>query len=203
MHQESKEVILNENGKEEIQVAGVVFGVEMQKLVGDYNAQSDRYEVVFRTVENSTADDFRNQIQPELSQGKGPDIMFYTALQGPDWHNFAEDDYLLDVTEFVNKQEELCESVVNYNAADGKIYGVPYAFSIGTMVISEDLGVKREEWTKDYCMQLTESMGVPTFCVAPYGWTTEESGLYVLNMLGAGMAGVQLFCGRGERKQQF
>lgn len=63
LQEESKEVILNENGKEEIQIAIAVYGLEMQKLVGDYNAQSDRYEVVVRTVENSTANDFRNQIQ--------------------------------------------------------------------------------------------------------------------------------------------
>lgn len=203
LQEESKEVILNENGKEEIQIAIVVYGLEMQKLVGDYNAQSDRYEVVVRTVENSTANDFRNQIQLELSQGKGPDIMYYTALQGLDWHNFAEDGYLLDVTEFVNKQGELCESVINYNTADEKIYGVPYTFTIGTMVISEDLGVKREEWTKDYCMQLTENMGVPSFCGAPGGWTTEMSGLYVMNMLGAGMDGVQLFVDEEKGNSSF
>lgn len=189
----NREPVLNENGKEEIELAGVVFGLVWREVIADYNAQSDRYEVVIREMGELSAEDFRRQIQLELSNGKGPDIMFYTALQGMDMQPYAEDGYLLDVTDFLAKQGELCQSAVDFNSVDGRMYGVPVNFSINTMVVSRDIATDRELWTPEYCMQVTEKSGATTFCGAPWGWSTEESGLYILNLLGVGMEGIQLF----------
>ncbi len=189
----SVEPVLNENGKVEIELAGVMFGLVQKGVIADYNAQSDTYEVVIREKGELSAEDFRRQIQLELSDGKGPDIMFHTALQGLDMRPYAEGGYLLDVTDFLTKQGELFENAVDFNRVGGRVYGVPINCTLNTMIVFQDIVTDRELWTPEYCMQVTEKSGATTFCGAPMGWSTEESGLYILNLLGVGRNGIQLF----------
>ncbi|MDE6675128.1 MAG: extracellular solute-binding protein [Acetatifactor sp.] len=186
--------ILNENGREEVRLCASTFSVTMQEVVADYNNQSDRYEIVLVEFDNKTSpDDQRTRIQLELTNGGGPDLLTSTALQRIDMKPYAEAGVFLDVTDFLTEQGDIVSNVAEANRVNGRLYGVPYSFSLGTMVTSPQMATDIENWTKDYCMQTAQDREVSLFIKAPYGWTKEKAGLYVLNVLGVGMGGIQLF----------
>lgn len=186
--------VLNENGREEIQLSASSLNVTMQEIIVDYNKQSDRYEVVPVVFDGETSfDDQRRRIQLEVTNGGGPDILSDTALQRIDMKPYAEAGTLLDVTDFLTGQGEFVKNVAEANKLEGRMYGIPYSFSMNTMVTSPLMATDRENWTAEYCMQMAQDEGISIFIDAPYGWTREESGLYVLNVLGVGMGGIQLF----------
>lgn len=185
---------LNENGREEIYLSTIFLNVTMQEIVSDYNRQSDRYEIVpLEFDRESTAEDQRTRIQLELTGGGGPDILADTALRNGDMRPYAQAGVLLDVTDFLAEQGGFVKNVVEANEVEDRIYGIPYSFSLQTMVTSPAMATERESWTPEYCMRAAQDAGVTAFVEAPYGWTSEQSGLYVLNVLGVGISGIQLY----------
>ena len=119
--------------------------------------------------------------------------MAEAALQGANKTSYVKSWVFMDVTDFLASQGNLCKSVVDYNRFGDRLYGVPVSFDLNTMVTSKRIATDREKWTKEHCMQAMEESGASVFCGAPYGWTKEEAGIYVLNLLGVGMDGIQLF----------
>ncbi|MCI9071712.1 MAG: ABC transporter substrate-binding protein [Lachnospiraceae bacterium] len=185
---------LNEEGREEIQLCISVLDVTMREVIADYNRKSDQYEIVpLEYSGDISIEDWRRRIQLELTNEKGPDILSITALQGINMKPYAESGQFLDVTDFLAKQGNIIRAATEANTIDGRQYGIPFSFSLNTMVTSSSMATDRENWTKDYCMQKTEESNTAVFIGAPYGWTREEAGLYTLNVLGVGMAGIQLF----------
>lgn len=186
--------ILNENGREEVQFCASVFSVAMREIIADYNDRSERYEIVPVEFDNENSwNDQRDRLRLELTSGSGPDLLADTVLWRIDMKPYAEAGVLLDVTDFVAEQGGFVKNVAEANQVDGRLYGVPYCFSVGTLVTSPRMSTDIVNWTKDYCMATAAEKEVSLFIGAPYGWTKEESGLYVLNVLGVGMGGVQLF----------
>lgn len=186
--------VLNENGREEIRLSATSLDLTMQELIVDYNKQSERYEIVYEGFDRDTSwDDQRRRIQLELTSGGGPDILNYTALQNCDMRPYAEAGVFLDVTDFLTGQEEFAKNVAEANQIGDRIYGIPYTFSLGTMVTSPMMATDRESWTMEYCMRTAQEKGSSVFIKAPYGWTREESGLYVMDVLGVGISDIQPF----------
>lgn len=191
---DSSQPVLNENGKEEVRICASLFSTTMQGLIADYNNQSERYEIVpVEFNDGSSWDDQRTRLQLELTNGEGPDLLTNTVLCQIDMRPYAEKGLLLDVTDFIAEQGDFVKNVAEANQIGGRIYGVPYTFSVGTLVTSPQMATDIRNWTKDYCMATAEEKGVSLFIDAPYGWGKEESGLNVLNVLGVGMDGIQLF----------
>ncbi len=188
------ELILNEEGKEEIQLCISVLNVTMREVIADYNRQSDRYEVVALEFDGNTSiDDWRNRIQLDLTGGKGADILDTTALQRIDMRPYAESGLFMDVTDFVAGQGGLVDAAAEANRIEGRQYGIPYSFTLNTMVTSPQMATDRENWTAEYCMWRARENNASVFIGAPGGWDRENAGLYVLNVLGVGMGGIQLF----------
>lgn len=199
-----REPELNENGKEEILLCNTGLSVTLQEMIVEYNTHSSRYEIVPVGPERGTSvDDYRTRLQLELSNGKGPDILSYYTLQNLEMKPFAEKGLLMDVTDFLEEQGNLVEGAVEFNRVNGRLYGVPLSFSIATFITSKRLAGSNEVWTKDTCMQVMQDSGASVFCESPYGWPKEESGLFVLNMLGVGRDGIQLFVNEEEGISSF
>ncbi len=185
---------LNENGREEVRLSTGGLSVTMREIIVDYNKQSDRYEIIPEEFDRTLSyDDQRSRIQLDLAAGEGPDLLSYTALQEVNMSPYAEEGLLLDVTDFLAGEGEFVSHVAEANQLDGRIYGVPYAFSLNTVVTSQEMATDRENWTAEYCMRTAKEKGCTAFIKAPWGWTKEEGGMYVLNVLGVGRPGIQLF----------
>ena len=176
--------ILNENGKEEIVFCISRATPYMKNAVVDYNKQSDKYEVViYERPEEISVFDFRKSIQLELTTGKGPDVLYYTCFTDFDMFPYAEDGYLMDVTDFLNEQTDVIEAAKKYTEFDGKIYAVPINMCISTVCTLERYSVEQKDNTLEYWMNLTEKTDTE--------FDTNEMDL--LEMLGVGVDGIQLF----------
>lgn len=195
---------LNENGKEEIQFAASFVGLDLKEIIVNYNKQSSRYEIVpVDFTSDLSFDDQRDRMQIEITSGKGPDILCNSVFQNFDMRPLAEAGVLLDVTDFLAEQEEICEKVVEINRVNGRLYGVPYLFSLGGIVTSQKWAPDREAWTMEYCVQMMEESGCSVFIAAPGGWSREMAGLHVLNTLGVGKDGIQLFVDEEKKISSF
>ncbi len=175
---------LNEHGKEEIVLCAGIKSIWLQSLVDEYNIQSDRYEVVITECgTDESIFDYRDKIQLQLTSGGGPDILGTVALQNFDMKPYAEKGCLEDLTDFIGEQGGFCEKTLDCVRLDGKLYGLPIMFSLGSLVASQDLTKDMGPCTPERCMQVVEESGIPVFCQAFYGWEADEAGLCVLDLL--------------------
>lgn len=92
-----------------------------------------RYE-----YEDASAQENRDRILVELSQGKGPDLLFVPL---EDMYLLEEKGLLLDIGELISKelQEELLPGALDIGAVDGKILGVPAAVQGFTLAVADDI----------------------------------------------------------------
>ena len=177
--------ILNENGKEEIVLCIPRATPYMKNTVVNYNKQSDKYEVVILEYPKDEVSifDFRKSIQLELTAGKGPDILDYTAFTDFNMFPYAEDGYLMDVTDFLNEQTDIIEAAKKYTEVDDRIYAVPINMCITTVCTLDRYAIEQKDNTLEYWMTLTKDTNTEF----------DKNGKYLLEMLGVGVDGIQLF----------
>lgn len=180
---ESETVVLNENGKEEIIFCTLAEGRYLREAIVEYNKQSTRYEIVLATMEDMPYIEYRKRVQLDLMNGNGPDILCTDVLNSLDMKPYVEKGYFMDLTDFINEQEPLVEKVVKYNEIDGKIYGIPSAYSISLCAVKKDYETDSKNFTKEYCMELMENSNA-TFGVSPF---------HILRFFGVGVSGTQSF----------
>ncbi len=179
-----KAPVLNENGKEEIALALTQVDEYFKKAIVDYNRQSDKYEIVLYEIPDGMIPiDARKRIQLDLANGKGPDILSDGALNECDMTPYAEDGYLMDLTDFVAGYEDLLDCVKDFNTMDGVVYGIPMAFELVTVAVSSNLDISKNSNTKERWIELTQDLD------GNFG----TGGYSVLEHLGVGVNGVQLF----------
>lgn len=176
--------ILNENGKEEIVLCVPLASAYMKNAVVNYNKQSDKYEIVMLVCpDDVSVFDFRRNIQLELSNGGGPDILYDTSFTDLNMFPYAEDGYLMDVTDFLNKQTDIIEVAKRYTEIDDRIYAVPINMAISTVCVLDRYAIEQKDNTLEYWMKLTEETN------SVFG----NSGVYLLKLFGVGVDGIQLF----------
>ena len=88
--------------------------------------------------EDASAQETRDRILAELSQGKGPDLLFVSL---EDMHMLEEKGLLLDIGELIpgELQEELLPGALEIGTVDGRLLGVPAAVRAETLVVSGDI----------------------------------------------------------------
>ncbi len=186
--------ILNENGKEEIVLSISRMPAYMENVIVNYNKQSDKYEIVIRECpEDISVYDFRRNIQLEITTGKGPDILFFTSFTDCNMFPCAEDGYLMDVTDFLNEQTDIIDIAKGYTEVDGRIYAVPINMAIHTVCTFERYDTEQKDNTLKYWMTLTEDTNTE------YG----RKNASLLEMLGVGVNGIQLFVDEEKGKSNF
>lgn len=92
--------------------------------------------------EDASAQETRDRILAELSQGKGPDLLFVSL---EDMYMLEEKGLLLDIGELISGelQEELLPGALEIGTLDGRLLGVPAA------IRAETLAVSGYTWSKD------------------------------------------------------
>ncbi|PYZ94666.1 sugar ABC transporter substrate-binding protein [Salipaludibacillus keqinensis] len=97
---------------------------ELQELVDGVNEKSDEYEINLITI----ADDYPTALQTRVAGNNAPDI-FYLSQE---WvSTYANSDVLLDLTEYVENDEDLelehyYEDTIRVSSYDDKLYGLPW-----------------------------------------------------------------------------
>ena len=179
-----KASVLNENGKEEIILALTIVDEYFENAIVDYNKQSDKYEIVLYEIPDGMSPiEERKRIQLDLLNGKGPDILSDGVLNDFDMTPYAEDGYLMDLTDFVAEYEDFLDCVKDFNTMDEVVYGIPMAFELVTVAVPSNLDISRSSNTKERWIELTQDLD------GNFG----SGGYSVLEYLGVGVNGVQLF----------
>lgn len=91
-----------------------------------------RYE-----YEDLSAQESRDRIFIELSQGKGPDLLFVSL---EDMYLLEEKGLLLDIGELIPEElrEEILPGALETGTIDGKVFGVPVRVQADTFVVASD-----------------------------------------------------------------
>jgi len=133
--EEAKEI----PSKKEITLALTMPNTALNKVIADFNAANEEYCVKVVLPEGAESfdlsddmfgkwEDFRKQIQMELSAGKGPDLMGDDMMQNPE--DYAVQGYLECLERERFQEEALLPAVLQNGMIDEKLYGVPYDFTL-------------------------------------------------------------------------
>ena len=186
--------VLNENGKEEITIGLTFISDALQETIVNYNKQSDRYEIiVYDSLGEISPFEARKRIQLDLANGKGPDVLSCYVLNDFDMTPYAEDGYLMDITDFAVEYKDLLGCVKDFNSIDGVVYGIPTAFELETVLVPSKLDISSISNTKERCMELTQTTKS----------TFGGDGYNFLEFFGVGINGIQLFVDEEKEISQF
>ena len=180
--------------KEKITLCSGAYGNYLKNLVSAYNQESKHYEIIVQTAgENEDVQTFRTRIQAELTAGKGADLLDVYALQNLDYIPYAQKGMLYEVSELIQEIGEIPENVKACNQWERGIYGVPTSFHMVGLSYVQDLNISPKTWTAQECMKVVEESKAPYFYARSKYMDTVDAGNYVLNLLGVGKQGIQLF----------
>lgn len=123
-----------------------------------------RYE-----YEGASAQEARDKILAELSQGKGPDLLFVTV---EDLYLLEEKGLLLDIGELIPQelQEELLPGALEIGTVDGRLMGVPAAVQAETLVVAGDIWPE-DTWRLEDVIGLMEEGKLEGTMRSPYLWS--------------------------------
>ena len=151
----SEQAVQEDKEKKEL-VLAVTTDSSYKQLVWDFNMQSEDYRIVLRTAkQGEDFEDYRTQLQAEMAAGGGPDLL--VTGQAVNLESAARKGYLLDLTEYLEGyEEELLPAAWKTGQVDGKLYALPHACGINTLVVSQDAAGDRGSWTLQEAMQCME-----------------------------------------------
>lgn len=156
--------------KIELELATSIADSFLKESIAIFNRENDEYEIVLRErPSNAEAgeaalqeyEDYCARIQAEISVGNGPALIDTSILSV---ENGVAKGYLRDLTEdFAEFRGQCAESIWQNGMVDGKLYTVPYNFSLETILIPENLAGDKTSWTLEELMQLTRESGREVF----------------------------------------
>lgn len=122
------DLVVNGETKEQVAACAVLASMEMPNLYYEY--------------EEASAQENRDRILAELSQGKGPELLF---VQLEDMYLLEEKGLLLDIGELLPEgiQKELLPGALKIGTVEGKLMGVPVAIRAETLAVATDI------WAED------------------------------------------------------
>lgn len=136
-----------------------------KKQIAAYNKQSKQYRVIIEELSNI---DERTLLQMEITTGRGPDMIQDYLL---DVNTYAENGYLLDLTEALQEENKsLLESVNNS-------YKAPIACWLDTLVINKTNMADKASWTIDEMIEIVEASPATVF------WTGEDPAILVSSLI--------------------
>lgn len=143
--------------KQEITVAIYNTGnAGLQKAVARFNRQSDKYQINLVTADNMKAmDDYRLQLQMEVSGGKGPDIISSEILL--DMEPYVENGYLVCLDDLQLEEEQYIPATIEANKVDGRLYGVPYECTLLVNAYPTGLIGDKATWTVQDMMEAVKA----------------------------------------------
>lgn len=154
----------------------------LKKTVVEFNKQSANYQVVLRVpAPEDDWEDFQNRLMAEFSHGEGPDLLGGSML---DIQNQASQGYLKDLTElFKEDRSRIWETAWQSTELDGKVYAVPYACDILTLVSREEFVGERTNWNLDELLQCYQDSSCQILMLDPYWYWDTSRGESVVECL--------------------
>lgn len=148
--------------KKEIILATGYIKKNLQKAAAAFNRANDRYHVTIRQMDDYSVDAthlFFSDVHKQLAKGEGPDLVTNDVLT--DLEDFVISGYLAPIELSIDK-DAFIDSIFDVLSYDNKIYGIPYEFSVKTVIASAKAIDNEGPFSAEAFMNLVEKSGVET-----------------------------------------
>lgn len=151
----------------DIRVADLTIAAEPKEWIEQCTTLASMENPNFRyEYEDVSAQEARDRILIELSQGKGPDLMFVSI---EDMYMLEEKGLLMDIRELIPQeiQEEFLPGALEIGTVDGRLLGMPVGIRAETMVVAGDIW-SEDTWRLEDVISLMEEGKLVGAIRSPY-----------------------------------
>lgn len=142
----------------------------INRCIVEFNKQNSEYYVTLRPwlEEEVSYQDYCTGIQLEFSAGKGPDLVSGRVI---DLSAYAQNGYLVPLEEYLRlTEEDFYSTAMEVGKIEGVAYGVPYAFTLETMLVDKAIADGRASWTLQEFVECAQSVQPETLLGNARAW---------------------------------
>jgi len=134
----------------------------LEKIALGFNRQSPLYRVIL--VEPDISDsyafqDYCQNIQLEISAGRGPDLISSQIISPSD---YVENGYLEALDDVLENPSDYWTGILDTGKIDGITYGIPYTCTLSLPVASKSLTGELEAWNMEQMMECVRNSPAET-----------------------------------------
>ena len=141
---------------QEIVIAAVEFSSNssLQKMISRFNRRNGKYHITLLTPTGSD-EDFKQQMQMELSIGKGPDLFLINIADNTiDVEGAARNGFLQSMEGILEDEEAFWPAALDCGRIDGVLYGIPYECQLDTLYCPREMVSDYSSWTVENMMDM-------------------------------------------------
>lgn len=121
----------------------------LHQLIDSFNRHSTHTHVTVQSMgEKESYQDYTQNIQMEISAGRGPDMLGDFLVKSED----VGSGYFLALEGKLEGLDDLLPAALDYGRYQGEVYGVPYQVNMSVLVCSEELAAGRSSWNVEEMM---------------------------------------------------
>lgn len=126
----------------------------LEAVIAAFNRQNDEYRVVLvNPFDSEDIDTFCQQLQMEISAGRGPDLMDTWLI---DMDGCIQNGYIAPLDDIIENPSEYWEVSLEGGKTNGGLYGLTYRFLLSSLFISESLAGGLDAWTLEQMMEAVQ-----------------------------------------------
>ncbi len=123
----------------------------LEPVIAAFNRQSDKYRVVLvNPFESGDIDAYCQQLQMDISAGKGPDLMETWLIE---WEGCIQNGYLKPLDDIYENPSEYWPAVLEAGQKDDVLYSVCYRVVPSVLAVSKSLAGDLESWDTAQMME--------------------------------------------------
>lgn len=123
----------------------------LEPVIAAFNRQSDKYRVVLvNPFESGDIEAYCQQLQMEISTGKGPDLMEAWLI---DWEGCIQNGYLEPLGDAYENPSEYWPAVLEAGKKDDVLYSICYRVVPSFLAVSKSLAGDLESWDTAQMME--------------------------------------------------
>lgn len=123
----------------------------LSRVVASFNRQNDKYRVTLvNPFDSDNLDDYRQQLQMEISAGRGPDLIETWLI---DLTGCIENGYVEPLEDVIENPSDYWPGCLEYGRRNGVLYSIPYDITVSCLTASESLTGGLNSWTLEQMME--------------------------------------------------
>lgn len=153
----------------------------LEAVIAAFNRQNKEYRVVLvNPFDSGDINTFCQQMQLELSAGRGPDLMDAWTI---DMEGCIQNGYIAPLDDIMENPSDYWEVSMERGIVNGSLYGLTYRFVLSSLFVSESLAGDLDAWTLEQMMEAVQKspakalqMGIDSMgIVLQYGLTDRDN----------------------------
>lgn len=127
----------------------------LEAVIAAFNRQDKEYRVVLvNPFESGDINTFCQQMQLELSAGRGPDLMDAWII---DMEGCIQNGYIAPLDDIMENPSDYWAASMESGKVNGSLYGLTYRFLLSSLFVSESLAGDLDAWTLEQMMDAVQN----------------------------------------------